>query len=214
MKLVILSKIFTLVTSIAISSVVFSSPIMAAEVKESNANVTACFGQLRSTSNNPEDRKTLKGSNAEQNRLDKEACREQTPTPEPSINGGYLEYLATAPYATIVDPWGYYNRTATSYAAFKVYQSTGYAPHYYGNAAQWPASAQAAGKTIRTTPSVNSVGVIVAGAYGHLVWVERVNSDSTIDISQYDYYNAGGTGSGHYSEMRISSSMPNYYISF
>lgn len=195
---------------VAMSPIILSSPSVAAKTKENNASVAACFGQLRATSNDAAERSTLKGLNAEQNRQDKEDCR----APEPSVNGGYPDDLAASPYISTVDPWGYYNRTSPSYAAFKVHQSTGYGPYYYGNANNWPASAMAAGKTVSTTPSAHSVGVIMAGAYGHVVWVERVNSDGTLDISQYDYYNAGGSGSGHYSEMRVPSSMYNYYISF
>lgn len=93
-----------------------------------------------------------------------------------------------------------------------MYQGGGYAPYYYGNANQWPSSAAAAGYS--STPSANSVGVLMVGAYGHLAWVESVNNDGTIDVSQYDYYNAGGSGSGHYSKMRVSSSMYSYFISF
>lgn len=186
------------------------SPVARATSNASSPNGAACFGHLRAESNNPLDRKTLKGKNAEQNRLDKLKCKESGS--EPIVNGGYPAFLADAPHMSSIDPWGYYNRTATSYAAFKVYQGGGYAPYYYGNANQWPSSAAAAGYS--STPSANSVGVLMVGAYGHLAWVESVNNDGTIDVSQYDYYNAGGSGSGHYSKMRVSSSMYSYFISF
>lgn len=210
MNIITVTKTLVIGLLVAIIPVVTSGPLVAAKAKENNANISACFGQLRATLNDATERSTLKGLNAEQNRQDKEDCK----TPESSVNGGYPPYLATAPYTTVVDPWGYYNRTSTSYAAFKVYQSTGYDPYYYGNANSWPANAMASGRTVSTTPSANSVGVIMAGAYGHVAWIEKVNSDGTVDISQYDYYNAGGTGWGHYSEMRVPSSTYNYYISF
>ena len=54
----------------------------------------------------------------------------------------------------------------------------------------------------------------MAGQYGHVVWVEAVNGDGTVDISQYNYYNAGGPGWGNYSRMRVSQYTYDYYIYF
>ena len=84
-----------------------------------------------------------------------------------------------------------------------------------GNANQWPGNARAAGIGTGTTPRAGSVGVIMAGQYGHTVWVESVNSDGTINISQYNYFNAGGSGWGHYSEMyNVSPRAYDVYIYF
>lgn len=112
------------------------------------------------------------------------------------------------------DPLGYGCRQCVSYTAWKVGQRTGNFPRYWGNANQWPGSARAAGYSTGSTPRVNSVGVISAGAYGHVVWVEAVNGDGTVDISQYNYYNAGGAGWGNYSKMRVSASTYDTYIYF
>jgi surface antigen/peptidoglycan hydrolase CwlO-like protein len=110
------------------------------------------------------------------------------------------------------DPLGYGCRQCTSYAAWKIIQKTGYEPMYWGNANMWPGSAQAAGFTTGNTPRVGSVGIISAGQYGHVVFVEAVNDNGTVDVSQYNYYNAGGSGWGHYSKMRVSSSTYDTYI--
>lgn len=112
------------------------------------------------------------------------------------------------------DPLGYGCRQCVSYTAWKVGQRTGNFPRYWGNANMWPASARAAGYTTGSTPRVNAVGVISAGAYGHVVWVEAVNDDGTVDVSQYNYYNAGGAGWGHYSKMRVSAATYDTYIYF
>lgn len=112
------------------------------------------------------------------------------------------------------DPLGYGCRQCVSYTAYKVGQRTGNYPMYWGNANMWPGSARAAGYTYGTTPKPNSVGVIMAGTYGHVVWVEAVNGDGTIDVSQYNYYNAGGAGWGNYSKMRVSQYTYDYYIYF
>lgn len=117
--------------------------------------------------------------------------------------GGYPYNLANSDYYNpVVDPWGMYSRQCVSYTAWKVYQKNGYMPYWggYGNANQWPGNADRAGIARGSTPRAGSVGVMLTGQYGHVVWVESVNSDGTINISQYNELNAGGPGWGHYSE--------------
>lgn len=132
--------------------------------------------------------------------------------------GGYPAYLANSNYyAPLVDPWGMYSRQCVSYTAWKVHQKNGYMPYWggVGNANQWPGNARAAGITVSTVPRAGSVGVIMAGQYGHTVWVESVNSNGTVNISQYNYFNAGGPGWGNYSEMyNVSPAAYDYYIYF
>ncbi len=132
--------------------------------------------------------------------------------------GGYPANLANSNYyAPLVDPWGMYSRQCVSYTAWKVFQKNGYMPYWggVGNANQWPGNAQRAGIPVSTVPRAQSVGVIMAGQYGHVVWVESVNSNGTVNISQYNYFNAGGSGWGHYSEMyNVSPSAYDYYIYF
>lgn len=114
--------------------------------------------------------------------------------------GGYPSKWANAPQDSIVDSWGMYNRECVSYTAWKVYQKNGYMPYWggRGNANQWPGNARAAGIGTGSTPRAGSVGVISAGYYGHVVWVESVNPDGTINISQYNELTSQGWG--HYSE--------------
>lgn len=117
-------------------------------------------------------------------------------------------------YGDGTDPLGYGCRQCVSYTAWKVGQRTGNFPRYWGNANMWPDSARLAGYSTGSTPRVNSVGVISAGQYGHVVWVEAVNGDGTVDVSQYNYYNAGGPGWGNYSKMRVSAATYDTYIYF
>lgn len=112
------------------------------------------------------------------------------------------------------DPLGYGCRQCVSYTAFKVGQRTGNYPRYWGNANMWPGSARSAGYQTGSAPRANSVGVISSGQYGHTVWVEAVNEDGTLIISQYNYYNAGGSGWGHYSKMRVSAGTYDTFIYF
>ena len=132
--------------------------------------------------------------------------------------GGYPTNLANSDYYNaVVDPWGMYARQCVSYTAWKVYQKNGSMPYWggHGNANQWPGNARAAGIPVSTTPRAGSVGVIMAGQYGHVVWVESVNANGTLNISQYNFFNAGGSGWGHYSEMyNVPAATYDYYIYF
>lgn len=132
--------------------------------------------------------------------------------------GGYPNNLANSDYYNpVVDPWGMYSRQCVSYTAWKVYQKNGYMPYWggVGNANQWPGNADRAGIARGSTPRAGSVGVIFAGQYGHVVWVESVNSDGTINISQYNELNAGGPGWGNYSERyNVSPRAYDTYIYF
>ena len=111
------------------------------------------------------------------------------------------------------DPLGYGCRQCVSYAAWKMYQKTGYAPRYWGNANMWPGSARGAGFSTGGTPRANSLGVISAGQYGHIVYIEGYDaSTGMVRISQYNYFNAGGPGWGHYSEMTVPASTYDTYI--
>jgi surface antigen len=132
-------------------------------------------------------------------------------------HGGYPDYLANSDYYNpIIDPWGMYSRQCVSYTAWKVYQKNGYMPYWggRGNANQWPGSARADGYATGSTPRAGSVGVISAGYYGHVVWVESVNANGTINISQYNEY-LPGQGWGYYSERyNVNPSTYDTYIYF
>lgn len=102
-----------------------------------------------------------------------------------------------------IDKWGMYNRECVSYTAFKVYQTYGYMPFWggSGNANEWPGNARSAGIPTSSTPKAHSVAIWNVGAFGHAMWVEAVNDDGSILVSQYNYsYN------GTYSEMYVSAS--------
>lgn len=149
--------------------------------------------------------------------------------------GGYpAKYANSNYYAPIVDDWGMYSRQCVSYTAWKAYQAytLGLTTHNMpwwggdryvtingqrvftsGHAKYWPTSARAAGIPVGTTPRKNSVGVITSGQYGHVVWVEDVNSNGTINVSQYNAWIPAGWG--HYSEVyNVSPSAYDYYIYF
>ncbi len=108
------------------------------------------------------------------------------------------------PLDNTIDNWGMYNRECVSYTAWKVYSTYGYMPYWggVGNANQWPGNAARAGIPTGSTPRVGSVAVWNVGYYGHVMWVEAVNSDGSIWISQFNY-----DFRGNYSEMLVSAGM-------
>ncbi|HEX8350352.1 MAG TPA: CHAP domain-containing protein [Hymenobacter sp.] len=117
-----------------------------------------------------------------------------------AVDGRSYPY-AGAPFPNeISDSWGMYQRQCVSYTAWKVAASGRHMPYWggRGNAKQWDDNARAAGISVDSAPRVGDVGVRNAGTYGHVVYVDAVNGDGTIRISQY---NAGWDG--RYSEATI-----------
>lgn len=98
----------------------------------------------------------------------------------------------------MLDYWGMFNRECVSYTAWKVYESGRYMPYWggVGNANQWDDNARAAGIPVDTAPRAGDVAIKNSMPYGHAMYVESVNNNGTIDISQYNADLAG-----HYSQV-------------
>lgn len=117
---------------------------------------------------------------------------------------GYDYPWANAPWPNdIPDPWGMYQRQCVSYTAWKVSASGRSMPSWggRGNANQWDDNARAAGIPVDGNPRAGDVAIRNGGTYGHSMYVESVNSDGTINISQYNV-----NWDGAYSEARINPS--------
>jgi peptidoglycan DL-endopeptidase CwlO len=120
-----------------------------------------------------------------------------------AVNGAAYPW-ANAPWPNdLPDPWGMYQRQCVSYTAWKVSASGRHMPYWggRGNANQWDDNARAAGIPTDGTPRVGDVAVRNAGTYGHVMYVEGINSDGSINISQYN-----ADWSGHYSTATIMPS--------
>lgn len=120
--------------------------------------------------------------------------------------GGYPAVWCNAPLDSLVDNWGMYNRECVSYTAWKVASTGRYMPYWggHGNANQWPSSAIADGIPVGYTPKVGAVAILLSGYFGHAMYVERINSNGTIHVSQFNWLVNGQWG--RYSEMDIASS--------
>lgn len=113
--------------------------------------------------------------------------------------GGYPGGWANAEQDTIIDDWALYNRECVSYTAWKVASTGRFVPNFggAGNANQWPGTAASYGIPNGSTPKAGAVAIWYVGAYGHAMYVEAVNGDGTITVSDYNN-NSDGGGWGRY----------------
>lgn len=102
--------------------------------------------------------------------------------------GGYPGSWANAPLDAYIDPWGLYTRECVSYAAWKVASTGRFVPNFggRGNANQWPSTVSEYGIGSGSTPRAGSVAMWPIGYYGHVMYVEAVNGDGTIQVSDYN----------------------------
>jgi surface antigen len=81
-----------------------------------------------------------------------------------------------------------------------------------GNAIDWSNRARMAGIRVSTTPKVDAVANWLYQPYGHVAFVEAVNPDGTVLVSEYNYVTPG-----RYDERLLTpgeSVMPDDYIYF
>jgi peptidoglycan DL-endopeptidase CwlO len=128
----------------------------------------------------------------------------------PTCGGGYPARWCEIPQDSVIDSWGMYNRECVSYTAFRVAASGRNMPWWggSGNANQWPDDARAAGIPVDSNPTSGSVAISMRGAFGHAMYVESVNGNGTINISQYNV-----NLDGRYSTATVSASGL-YFIHF
>lgn len=84
---------------------------------------------------------------------------------------------------------GGYVCECVSYAGWKAYEAYGIAPAW-GNAYSWDDGARSAGYRVDKQPEAGSIGQIDGYPYGHVFWVEGVNADGSINVTEYNNYYA------------------------
>jgi surface antigen len=94
-----------------------------------------------------------------------------------------------------IDAWRFYKCECTSYSADKLNErgvpfSNSYKGVTWGHASNWVTAANAAGVTVTTTPKVGDI----AWWSGHVAYVESVNSDGSVNISEYNWGTAYSYG--------------------
>lgn len=96
---------------------------------------------------------------------------------------------------------GGYVCECVSYAGWKAYEAFGVAPAW-GNAYSWDDGARAAGYVVDRNPAPNTIGQVDGYPYGHVFWVESVNGDGSINVTEYNnsYATYLYSGSSHYGD--------------
>ena len=81
-----------------------------------------------------------------------------------------------------------YSTTEVSFSNWYVYDKTGgKIGSTWGNANSWATAAQAAGFTVNNTPEEGAIMQSSEGAFGHVAFVESVNNDGSITVSEMNY---------------------------
>lgn len=136
----------------------------------------------------------------------------------------YDDYPLKTASMSGVDPWNFYNRQCTSFAAFRINWNgtrsgqtftNRYLGYHFGNAESWDDTARAAGVPVYSTPAVGRIaqwnpGVGGASSYGHVAYVADVYSSTDILIEEYNW------SYGAYTTRRITtaSGWPSNFIDF
>ncbi len=89
---------------------------------------------------------------------------------------------------------GGYVCQCTSYAGWKAQEYWGIYISSWGDARNWGNSATRAGYVVDNNPAPHSIAYSTAGIYGHVMWVESINANGTINLTEYN--NPGSSASG------------------
>lgn len=103
---------------------------------------------------------------------------------------------------------GGYVCECVSYAGWKAYEAYGVAAAW-GNAYSWDDVARAIGYVVDHTPAEDTIGQVDGYPYGHVFWVESVNSDGSINVTEYNnayatYLYSGVSRYGDFGSRKIS----------
>ena len=104
---------------------------------------------------------------------------------------------------------GGYVCECVSYAGWKAYEYAGVSIGW-GNAYSWDDGARAAGYRVDHNPEANTIGQVDGYPYGHVFWVESVNSDGSINVTEYNnsyatYLYSGNSHFGDFGARTISA---------
>lgn len=104
---------------------------------------------------------------------------------------------------------GGYVCECVSYAGWKAYEAYGIAVAW-GNAYSWDDNARGAGYTVNNSPAAGTIGQVDGYPYGHVFWVESVNADGSINVTEYNnayatYLYSGVSRYGDFGSRKISA---------
>lgn len=100
----------------------------------------------------------------------------------------------------------------TSYAGWKAFERWRTPIFFWGDAKYWDDVAKNLGYTVNSTPKPNTIAVSKNGPYGHVMWVEQVNSNGTINLSEYN--NPYSSAGGRWGDIGFRKNVPIYGLKF
>ena len=106
---------------------------------------------------------------------------------------------------------GYGCRQCASYAAWRAQKETGRSFYGWGNANQFPYTAEGAGYAVGPTPRAKALGVISRGYYGHVVYIEEVRGGQVL-VAQYNAWHSQDPGWGKFSREWVPANTYDKYI--
>lgn len=106
---------------------------------------------------------------------------------------------------------GYGYRNCTDWVAYRVRVAGGFVPGGLGNAKLWDDRAPGFGLTVSSIPRVGAAAVSNSGHYGHVMYVEAVNADGSIVVSDY---NRAGTGKYDMNQLSAATASNLRYVYF
>lgn len=139
------------------------------------------------------------------------------------------DYPHPAADPNTADDWLFFHRECTSYVAWKMNQLAGTttAPWFFsnymngghfGNASNWADNADAIGYAVSPFPQVGAIAHWDAGegmgGDGHVAFVEEVNPDGSVNVSEYNVRSALNNYAGHRFNVRCGVSAPRYIHMF
>lgn len=142
---------------------------------------------------------------------------------DPGLDSYAPALRAATGYSCPRDNWRYYNTNGhhgyyswhggyicecVGYVGYKVFERWGKNVGW-GDAKYWGSGAARAGYTVDNHPTTHSIGYYTSGAWGHVVWVENVNSNGTIDYSEYN-----GNVTANFSYVKGANASKFRYIHF
>ena len=89
---------------------------------------------------------------------------------------------------------GGYVCQCTSYAGWKAQEYYGIYISSWGNARDWGNTATRLGYVVDDNPAPHTIGYSTSGTYGHVVWVESINANGTINLTEYNNSSSSKSG--------------------
>ncbi len=127
-------------------------------------------------------------------------------------NSYFYTYLGSTSDRQNIEVVGYFYNLGGPYAGGWCTQWAWYKrqdlPSHLGNANSWARNAAAAGYSVNRIPSPGSIFQTTSGYYGHVGYVESVNGDGSITVTEMNY------GGGRYRVIRSNipaSSVGNFF---